>query len=127
MMAKASEMTLTTHGKSAHCARPDLGIDALSAMADIIAEINAMKRNEIAPGTEYLLHFGKMEAGDAANIVCEKATVLGSVRAFDLDVFDFMARRIREICAEVDKRYGTTRRSACDRGLPAGEQRPRPV
>ena len=118
MMAKASEMTLTTHGKSAHCARPDLGIDALSAMADIIAEINAMKRNEIAPGTEYLLHFGKMEAGDAANIVCEKATVLGSVRAFDLDVFDFMARRIREICAEVDKRYGTTTEVHLTEGYP---------
>ena len=107
MMAKASEMTLTVHGKSAHCARPDLGIDALSAAADIIAEINAMKKKEIAPGTEYLLHFGKLTAGDAANIVCETATVLGSVRAFDLGVFDFMVGRIREICADVDSRYGT--------------------
>ena len=51
-------------------------------MADIIAEINAMKRNEIAPGTEYLLHFGKMEAGDAANIVCGKSHSAGQRAGF---------------------------------------------
>ena len=105
-MAQASELTMTVHGKSAHCGRPDLGIDALSAMADIISEINAMKRKEIAQGTDYLLHFGAMEAGDAANIICEKATVRGSVRAFDPKVYDFMEKRIREISQDVAQRYG---------------------
>lgn len=106
MMAQASELTMTVRGKSAHCGRPDLGIDALSAAADIIAEINAMKKKEIPEGTDYLLHFGAMEAGDAPNIICEKATVRGSVRAFDSKVYDFMVKRINEISQDVAQRYG---------------------
>ncbi|WP_458863180.1 M20 metallopeptidase family protein [Acidaminobacterium chupaoyuni] len=118
MMAKASEMTITVKGKSAHCARPDLGIDALSAAADMIAEINAMKKKEIPAGTEYLLHFGKMTAGDARNIVCENVHIEGSVRAFSEEVFQFMARRIREVCAEVDARYGTKTEVFLTEGYP---------
>ena len=108
LMAKASELTLTVHGKSAHCARPDLGVDALAAAADMVSRLGRFKREEIAPGTEYLMHFGTFQAGDAGNIVCERAQVRGSVRAFDAGVFDMLAAKIRSVAAEVDALYGTT-------------------
>ena len=107
-MAQAAELTLTVHGKSAHCARPDLGIDALAALADIVSELNRYKREDIAPGTEFLLHVGKMQGGDAGNIVCETACAKGSVRAFEPGVFDMLCAKIRETAAAVDARCGTT-------------------
>ena len=118
MMAKTSEMTITVHGKSAHCARPDLGIDALTAASEIISRLYQVKKNEMAPDAEYLLHVGKMDAGDALNIVCEKAVILGSVRAFSLDVFNFMVRRIHEIAADVDKEFGTKTEVHLTEGYP---------
>lgn len=108
LMAQAAELYLTVHGKSAHCARPDLGIDALAALADLIAELNRYKREDIPSGTEYLLHIGTISGGDAGNIVCETARAKGSVRAFDTAVFDMLCGKIRETAAAVDARYGTT-------------------
>lgn len=108
LMAQAAELYLTVHGKSAHCARPDLGIDALAALADLIAELNRYKREDIPAGTEYLLHVGTIQGGDAANIVCETARAKGSVRAFETSVFDMLCSKIREAAAAVDARYGTT-------------------
>ncbi len=118
LMAKASEMTLTVHGKSAHCARPELGVDALAAAADIVSRLNRFKREEIAPGTEYLMHFGTFRAGDAGNIVCETAQVCGSVRAFSSDVFDMLAAKIRSVAAETDALYGTRTEIDITEGYP---------
>lgn len=108
LMAQAAELYLTVHGKSAHCARPDLGIDALAALADIIAELNRYKREDIPAGTEYLLHVGTIQGGDAGNIVCETARAKGSVRAFETSVFDMLCSKVRQTAAAVDARYGTT-------------------
>ncbi len=108
LMAQAAEMRLTVHGKSAHCARPDLGIDALAAIADLIAELNRIKREDIPAGTEYLLHIGTISGGDAGNIVCETAQAKGSVRAFDTAVFDELCGKVRQAAAAADARYGTT-------------------
>ncbi len=118
LMAQAAELGLTVHGKSAHCARPDLGIDALAALADIIAELSRFKREDIAPGTEYLLHVGTINAGDASNIVCETARARGSVRAFDVGVFDMLGKKIRETADAVDARYGTTTEVFISRAYP---------
>ena len=52
------------------------------------------------------------------NIVCEKAVILGSVRAFSLDVFNFMVRRIHEIAADVDKEFGTKTEVHLTEGYP---------
>lgn len=107
LMAQAAELFLTVHGKSAHCARPDLGIDALGALADIVSELNRYKREDVAPGTEFLLHIGAVAAGDANNIVCETAQAKGSVRAFEPAVFDMLCEKIHSTVKQADERWGT--------------------
>lgn len=107
VMAQASNLDVEVRGRSAHCGRPDLGIDALAALSDFIAELNRYKREEIALGTEYILHLGIARAGDAPNIICQSASASGNVRAFEPELFDRLCRKVRDTAAAVDTRYGT--------------------
>lgn len=107
MMAKVSELLITVKGVSAHCGRPDLGINAAEATAQIIARLMDFKKNEIPKDAEYLLHFGKISAGDAGNIIPETSVIMGSVRAFDEKLFDVLQNKIEEVCRTVDAEIGT--------------------
>lgn len=108
MMAKVSELLVEIQGKSAHCGRPDLGINAVEAAAQIIARLMDFKKKEIPAGTEFLLHFGKVIAGDAGNIIPEKAVINGSIRAFSDELFDTLVNKTKAVIAEVDAEMGTT-------------------
>jgi len=107
LMAQAANLELVVQGKSSHCARPDLGIDALAALADIISELSRYKREDIPAGTEFLLHLGTISAGDAANIVCQNARAEGNIRAFEPPLFNVLCQKVRDTAAAVDQRYGT--------------------
>ncbi|MBR5471337.1 MAG: amidohydrolase [Oscillibacter sp.] len=107
LMAQAANLELVVRGKSSHCARPDLGIDALAALADMISELNRYKREDIPVGTEYLLHLGTISGGDAGNIVCQNARAEGNIRAFDPPLFDALCQKVQDTAAEIDRRYGT--------------------
>lgn len=107
LMAQAANLELVVQGKSAHCARPDLGIDALAALADILSELNRYKREDIPAGTEYILHLGIASGGEAGNIVCQSARAAGNIRAFEPPLFDVLCRKVRDTAAAIDRRYGT--------------------
>jgi len=107
LMAQAANLELVIQGKSAHCARPYLGIDALAALADILSELNRYKREEIPAGTEYILHLGIASGGEAGNIVCQSARAAGNIRAFEPSLFDALCQKVHDTAAAVDQRYGT--------------------
>lgn len=119
LMARASELTLTVTGKSAHCATPESGIDANEVLVHIINDAYTMRETELPEGTLSLLRFGVIKGGDVRNILAQKAEALGSVRAFDDGVFDFMMKRLTEICAHYDAKYGSKTEIHATTGYPA--------
>ena len=104
LMARASEVTLDLYGKSAHIAKAQEGVDSLMAGAEFYTRAMEMER-QIPEGIFRLLKFGKFQSGTARNALSAHTHLEGSLRAFQDDVFEDMAGRLREIAADVEKKY----------------------
>ena len=65
------------------------------------------------------MRFGTVNGGVVRNILADKAEAFGSVRAFDDEAFDYMLKRLREICVENDAKYGSTTEIVATEGYPA--------
>ncbi len=103
--SKSSEVYAKIHGKSAHAASADEGLDALSAGADFLLRAQAME--QALPSEVFrLLKFGKFSAGTAPNIIAGSAFVTGTVRAFDHGVFSALQRGLDDAARAAEARWG---------------------
>ncbi|MDF3000960.1 MAG: amidohydrolase [Bacillota bacterium] len=105
-MAKSSEIDIRIHGKSAHCAYPEQGIDALAIGCELINELYQMEKTELAPEEFRLLKFGKMVSGTVRNAISAETVLEGTLRCFSEDTGSFLSSRMSEISAALEKKYG---------------------
>ena len=106
MMAKCSEIDVNIQGVSSHIAKSELGKDAMVAGAEFLLKTYDMVENEIPPKTFRLLKFGKMISGTVGNAISAHTFMKGSLRAFDMDTFNFMKRRMNEIGQQITEKTG---------------------
>ncbi|MBN7773644.1 M20 metallopeptidase family protein [Clostridium aminobutyricum] len=106
LMAKSSELTIEIEGKSAHAATAHEGIDALYIAAQYLLDIYKMQVTEIPVEEKTLLKLCKMTSGTVRNAIAAQASLLGTMRAFNMHTFDFMAKRLNEIANAYEKEYG---------------------
>ena len=118
LMARASEVTVDLYGKSAHIAKAAEGIDSLMAGAEFYSRAMDMER-QIPPDIFRLLKFGKFHSGTARNALSPHTHLEGSLRAFQDDVFEFMAQSLRDIAKDVQEKYGCTVNLHIANGYPA--------
>ena len=100
LLARASEVTATFTGKSAHIARWQEGADALMAGARFLtnaAELTERLDREMGP---CLLKFGKMESGAARNAVSAHTRLEGSLRVFSDETFDAARAGLEALTAQ---------------------------
>ena len=105
LMARASEVTLDIYGKSAHIAKAAEGIDALMAGAEFYTRAMEMER-QVPEGVFRLLKFGKFHSGTVRNALSAHTHLEGSLRAFQDEIFESMAKNLRDIAADVESKYG---------------------
>ena len=76
----ADYFTVTVHGKGCHGAAPQQGIDPIAAGAKILLALEELPAREF-PGS--VLTVGSFHAGDAGNVIPDKAQLCGSLRTWD--------------------------------------------
>ncbi len=103
--SKSSEVYALVHGKSAHAANAAEGLDALSAGADFLLRAEAMEQ-AFPQDVARLLKFGKFIAGTAPNIVAETASITGTLRAFDNQVFQSLQDGLSNVARQVEAKWG---------------------
>lgn len=72
-------------GKGGHGSRPDKAINPLIATAHIITALNSAWNNQLDLEKPVSLGIGAINGGSAANVICDRANVKGTLRFFDLD------------------------------------------
>lgn len=107
LMANMCDMNIRITGRTAHGAAPHYGRDALLAAACFVIQANSILSRNIDPMAPAVLNIGRMQAGDARNIVCGEALIEGTIRSFDDNVAQNIKSRIIEIAEGIDKSFGT--------------------
>ncbi len=105
MMARSCEIRVYIHGKSAHAARYQEGIDTLEAGCRFILESIALEKG-IDEKQFRILRFGKMEAGTVMNAVAAECYMEGTLRTFLDPVFDELQSGLIQIKDKLEEQMG---------------------
>ncbi len=118
MMSRSCEVTVDIYGKSAHIAKAEEGVDALSAGVEFYHRAMAME-GALPKKVFRLLKFGKLESGSVRNALSDHTHMEGSLRAFQDDVFYTLRAGLVSIGKEVERSTGCTVNIYMNDGYPA--------
>ncbi len=99
--ASADRFTITVHGKGGHAGYPHHTVDPVLVASHIVIALQSIVSRETPPWSPVVLTIGKIAAGTINNVIPDDAVILGTMRAFDTGVRDFMKRRIGEVAEGV--------------------------
>lgn len=106
MMASADMFRITVHGKSAHGASPESGINPVQLLCQIYNNLQSIECSEKPRGSALALTIGQINAGKAGNVIPESGFMCGSIRAYEESVRSLAKRRLKEIAEQTARMYG---------------------
>lgn len=97
-LACANFFKIEITGKMAHAAvAPHLGVDAILVASNLIQSVSAIAAKYIPPHEPTVISFTKISGGVAPNVIADRVTIEGTVRALDLDTFKQVLARMEKI------------------------------
>ena len=97
IMASADVWEMNIQGQGGHGAMPHNAVDPTVAVAHIISMLQTVVSRELDPLESAVVSVGKVESGNAPNVIPDKALITGNVRTTDRATRAGMEARIRRI------------------------------
>ena len=119
--AAADVFTIRIQGKGCHGSMPSAGIDPLLAGAHMLVALQEIHSRELAVSDEVALTFGSFNAGIAANVIPDTATISGTLRTFNEDLRAHVKERIGQIVAGLAQAFRVTAAIEYTSGCPVME------
>jgi amidohydrolase len=95
-LAGADSFTVTIEGRGGHAARPQNAVDPIVAAAQVVSAVQTLVSREVPPDQPAVLTLGRLAAGTAHNIIPDRATIQGTIRAYDDDLMQMLEDRLQE-------------------------------
>ncbi len=118
VMASADRFDITVRGQGAHGAMPHLGTDSVVAGAALVQAIQTIVSRTLDPLDAAVVSVTQFHAGEAYNVIPDRAELSGTVRAFDAAVQTRVEESLRRVCAGVAAAHGVQIELAYRRGYP---------
>ncbi len=106
LMARNGEVDIHIYGEAAHGAMPHLGKDAVLAASAVATGLHTILSRNVSPLDGGVLTFGKIQGGEACNIIAKEVKLEGTMRAFSDTAYETMTKRIQEVAEGIAKGYG---------------------
>jgi amidohydrolase len=108
IMAGADSFEIQIKGRSAHGARPHEGVDAIVLAAEIVTALQSVISRAVDPTDPAVLTIGKIEGGTRSNIIAEKVTLEGTVRALSDTNRKKIPQLIDSVAKGITQAFGAT-------------------
>ena len=113
-MAASDSLTITLHGRGGHGSRPETTVDPVVMAAATIMRLQTIVSRETA-GTEMaVVTVGTIRAGDAGNVIADRAELQVNVRTVDASVRERTLEAIRRIVTAEAEASGAPRPAEID-------------
>lgn len=106
LQASEDTIKITVNGSGTHGAEPHTGVDPILGASYIMVALQSIVSRNSDPLKELVVSIGKFHAGDADNVIPEKAVMEGTIRVFDEDLRQLASRRVKEIAESVGGALG---------------------
>lgn len=104
-MSAVDGFKITLIGHGGHGSMPETAVDPINAAVQVYLALQSLIAREIGGSEEAVLTIGQFAAGEASNIIPERAVLQGTLRSFREDVRQRLLKRIREVVAGVAMTY----------------------
>ena len=108
LMAAADRFEISIIGRGGHGAVPEDTIDAVLVGAEVVNALQAIISRNVSPHETAVLTIGSFRAGNAFNVIAERAEMSGTIRTFDPDVRALIIRRMQEVLTGVTQAHGAS-------------------
>lgn len=106
LMASSDTIHIEVIGKGAHGAMPEMGVDATLTACYIATALQTIVSRNVSPQQAAVITIGSIQAGDAPNIVNERALMKLTVRTLDPDTRKLLVKRIGEVARLQAESFG---------------------
>ena len=96
---------ITVNGVGCHGAMPETGVDPINIATHIYLSMQEITAREIAATKSAVITVGKFQAGNTHNVIPEQAVLEGTIRYLDVEVGDFMYKRLEDIVETTAKTF----------------------
>ena len=101
IMAAADKFEISITGRGGHAALPHQTLDPILAGSQLVSALQNIVSRNTDPLASLVISVTKFHAGDAFNIIPQRAEICGTVRTLQADMRDTAERRIKETAAGV--------------------------
>ncbi len=113
MMAGTDMFDIEITGRGGHAAMPHHAVDTVVIASQVVTALQSVVARNVDPLLNAVLSVTRIAAGDAYNVLPQKATLWGTVRYYKPEIQELVSRRLREIAqgicsamgAEAEVRY----------------------
>jgi len=119
VMAAADTFRITLKGKGAHAAMPHTGRDPILAACHLVTALQSIVSRNVDSMDRAVVSVGRINAGDAFNVIPHTAEILGTVRTFSPEVQDLVEARLGEIAHHTAAAFDSTVEVFYSRNVPA--------
>jgi amidohydrolase len=119
IMAATATITVTVTGRGAHGAKPNEGIDPILVASHIVTALQSIVARSMEPTEAGVVTIGHISAGNAGNVIPERAMMRGTARWFSPDVGDLLEAGVRRIATGVATAFGARAEVDYERAYPA--------
>lgn len=108
VMAAAGKFELEIIGKGGHGAFPHHCIDPIPITAEIISAAQTIVSRKISPSDSTVISFGKIQAGQAYNVIPDKVFLNGTTRALTHEIHQQLRDELENIIRGITQTHGAT-------------------
>jgi amidohydrolase len=106
MMAGGAYFDIAITGRGAHGARPEAGIDPVVAASQIAIALQTIVSRNVRPLDTAVVSVTQIRAGEAYNVIPERAVIGGTARCFSRDTMAMIEANMRRIAEGVAGGFG---------------------
>ena len=118
LAASADTFEIELTGRGAHAARPHESADPIVGAAAIVSTLQTIVARRLNPATAGVVTVGTMHAGTAPNVIPDRATLGGTIRAVDGASRALMVDEVRRIAEGTAATHRLDARVTFERGTP---------
>jgi amidohydrolase len=118
LAASADNFEIELRGRGAHGARPHESADPIVGLAAVVTALQTIVARRVNPALHAVVTVGMIAAGTAPNVIPDRATLQGTLRATEPETRRMLLDAVREIATHVASAHGLEVRVSFGMGVP---------
>jgi len=106
MMAGGAFFDIDIEGRGAHGARPESGVDPVLVGSQLVAALQSLVSRNVRPVDTAVVSVTRFHAGEAYNVIPQRARLSGTARAFSNDVMALIGANMARLAEGVAAGFG---------------------